>query len=232
MKFRVTYTMKICSKCQEPKEDTDFSGRSRYCRPCRKTHKRLWLEANRDRVNAYRREYEKHYYQTQSGKACRRKKTERIKQRIENDPEFAARQYARKKRGWTAQNKKVRATPGGRVRNLLSSRMRRAIKNAKKSESTMQLTGISLDGLRAHLESLWQPGMTWENHGLKGWHIDHILPCASFDLSDPEQQRKCFHYSNLQPLWAIDNIRKKDKLPLDTEAPGLGGPGILLSVMG
>jgi hypothetical protein len=48
--------------------------------------------------------------------------------------------------------------------------------------------------------------MTRENHGL--WHVDHIRPCASFDLTDPEQQAICFHYTNLQPLWAIDNIKK------------------------
>ena len=50
--------------------------------------------------------------------------------------------------------------------------------------------------------------MTWENHTPTGWHVDHIIPCAAFDLSKPEEQRKCFHYTNLQPLWAIDNIRK------------------------
>jgi hypothetical protein len=55
--------------------------------------------------------------------------------------------------------------------------------------------------------------MSWGNYGLHGWHVDHIIPCASFDLTDPEQQRQCFHYTNLQPLWAEDNLRKSDKLP-------------------
>ena len=63
----------------------------------------------------------------------------------------------------------------------------------------------------AHLEALFQPGMTWDNHAIDGWHIDHIRPCTSFDLTDPEQQRQCFHYTNLQPLWAFDNISKSDK---------------------
>ena len=53
--------------------------------------------------------------------------------------------------------------------------------------------------------------MTWDNWQHDGWHIDHIRPCASFDLADLEQQRQCFHYTNLQPLWAADNIRKGAK---------------------
>jgi hypothetical protein len=54
--------------------------------------------------------------------------------------------------------------------------------------------------------------MTWENHGKFGWHIDHIIPCASFDLTDLEQQKKCFHYTNFQPLWWRENILKSDNL--------------------
>ena len=57
-----------------------------------------------------------------------------------------------------------------------------------------------------HIQNKFTEGMLWDNYGL--WHIDHIRPCSKFDLSKPKEQRKCFHYSNLQPLWAIDNIRK------------------------
>jgi hypothetical protein len=70
------------------------------------------------------------------------------------------------------------------------------------------------------MESKFLPGMTWDNRGLRGWHIDHIVPCSFFDLANPEQQRKCFHYTNLQPLWAADNLRKSDKLVVaDKAAP-------------
>lgn len=54
--------------------------------------------------------------------------------------------------------------------------------------------------------------MSWENYGVGGWHIDHIIPCASFELTDGDEQRKCFHYSNLQPLWWFHNLEKSDKL--------------------
>jgi len=81
----------------------------------------------------------------------------------------------------------------------------------KKASCTMALIGCSLPELRAHLEALFLPGMTWEKYGFRGWHVDHIRPCASFDLTDPAQQRACFHYTNLQPLWAKDNLAKHAK---------------------
>ena len=57
-----------------------------------------------------------------------------------------------------------------------------------------------------YLEAKFTEGMTWENHGL--WHIDHIKPCSSFNLLIEDEHHKCFHYSNLQPLWAKDNLSK------------------------
>lgn len=79
---------------------------------------------------------------------------------------------------------------------------------AQKSASSIELIGCTIAELRQHLEAQFIDGMNWDNYGRNGWHVDHIRPCASFDLTDPEQQRQCFHHSNLQPLWAADNIRK------------------------
>ncbi|NBQ17559.1 hypothetical protein EBU24_04530 [bacterium] len=81
-----------------------------------------------------------------------------------------------------------------------------------KSKHTMELLGCSIEELKIYLEKQFVKGMCWNNYGKKGWHIDHILPCASFDLTDPEQQKICFHYTNLQPLWAKDNYKKRDKV--------------------
>lgn len=84
-------------------------------------------------------------------------------------------------------------------------------KGARKSDTTIKLLGCSYAEFIPHFEKQFKPGMTWENRGLLGWHIDHIRPCANFDLTDPEQQRICFHFTNLQPLWAADNLRKGTK---------------------
>lgn len=93
-----------------------------------------------------------------------------------------------------------------RTRGRILEALRRG--DAKKITNTMKLIGCSIKELKSYIESKWSLGMNWENYGFKGWHIDHIKPCASFNLSDPEQQKACFHYTNLQPLWALDNWRK------------------------
>ena len=95
-----------------------------------------------------------------------------------------------------------------KMKKILRGRLSCALKilTAYKSPDTMTLLGCSIDDFKKHIEQKFQAGMSWENHG-KIWHVDHVLPCASFDLTVPEQQRTCFHYSNLQPLWAIDNLK-------------------------
>lgn len=103
---------------------------------------------------------------------------------------------------------------GFRILRRLRSRMRDTIKrcSGKKSKKTMELVGCHIEYLKYFLESKFLEGMSWDNYGSRGWHIDHIRPCSSFDLTDPEQQKQCFHYTNLQPLWATDNLKKSDKL--------------------
>lgn len=95
------------------------------------------------------------------------------------------------------------------LRSRLYAIVRRGM--GKKKGSTLELLGCSLPELRQHLEAQFADGMSWDNYGRNGWHVDHVRPCASFDLNDPDQQRQCFHYTNLQPLWAADNIRKGAK---------------------
>lgn len=96
-----------------------------------------------------------------------------------------------------------------RIRICLRQRLRKVLKKIHKSTSILKLIGCSLKELKQHLESQFLKNMSWSNYGL--WHIDHIKPCASFDLRKKSEQRKCFHYTNLQPLWAVDNLKKGAK---------------------
>lgn len=93
----------------------------------------------------------------------------------------------------------------------IRTRINRVIKNNIKCKKTIELLGIDIKGLWKYLKSKFKVGMTIKNHG-KVWHIDHIIPIASFDLRDPKQQAKCFHYTNLQPLWAHENLSKGAKI--------------------
>lgn len=96
---------------------------------------------------------------------------------------------------------------------ILRNRLRALLEKRLRPESALDLLGCSLDFFHNYIESKFQPGMSWDNHGRGNckWHLDHIRPCASFDLRDIEQQKECFHYSNYQPLWQHDNLSKSSK---------------------
>jgi hypothetical protein len=100
-----------------------------------------------------------------------------------------------------------RENPSFRLLIGCRGRIWKALKGINKSAQTQELLGCSIPELRTHLENQFKPGMTWENYG-PVWHVDHRRPCASFNLTDREQQKACFHYSNLQPLFAKENIQK------------------------
>ena len=98
-----------------------------------------------------------------------------------------------------------------KVRNMLVSRISHIVtRRAGRISSCINLLGCTPLQLVKHLEQQFISGMSWGNYGRSEgcWSIDHIKPCASFDLMDQEQQKKCFHYTNLQPLWHIENMRK------------------------
>ncbi|MCC5957687.1 MAG: hypothetical protein JJU07_16425 [Natronohydrobacter sp.] len=94
------------------------------------------------------------------------------------------------------------------TRSRVHHALKAAVGSPGKARPTMELLGCSAEDYRLHLESMWEPGMTWENWSPDGWHIDHVRPLASFDLSDPGQQAKAFHYTNTRPLWSKDNLSK------------------------
>ena len=170
------------------KENYDPIKKSKYNKKYRTIYKEKWLA------------FKKRYYYERKGK-------EKVKEyKIKNKDKINA---------WTRnyKNKKLIEDPFYKLSKNIRARIRMAlIKNstfAKKSKSTLELIGCTIEQLWIHLESKFTHGMTRKNYGK--WHIDHIRPCASFNLTDPKQQKECFHYTNLQPLWALDNIKKGDR---------------------
>jgi hypothetical protein len=109
--------------------------------------------------------------------------------------------------------KKRREDINFRLASRLRTSLCLAIQGKSKGRSALDLLGCPLEDFRIYLESKFEPGMTWQNYGYRGWHIDHIMPLAIFDLSKPEHQKRAFHFSNMQPLWAVENMSKKDKPP-------------------
>jgi len=155
-----------------------------------KRYQKLYQENHKEKNKEYQQIYRKKYKEQLRIKDCKYKKLNR-----EHYNKY-----------W---NNKRKNNIHFKVKWYISNRIRSALKGNPKLSTTMKLVGCSIDKLKKHLESKFQLGMFWNNYGK--WHIDHIRPCASFDLSKPEEQRKCFHYINLQPLWAKDNMKKNDK---------------------
>lgn len=159
-------------------------------------------------------------------KRNRQKINARIRQRHREDPEkrrAASREQYRKRSEHSRQvQRRQRAAYMRMKRNsdpafLVADRLRRRINAALKSNGSRKLgtlvdvSGCTVRELVAHIEKQFLPGMTWENRWQ--WHIDHIVPCSAFDLTDLAQQQVAFHYTNLRPVWASDNLRKHAKVP-------------------
>jgi hypothetical protein len=98
-----------------------------------------------------------------------------------------------------------------RILRRLRDRVWKAMRRRPKHGRTIATLGCSMEDFLIYLESKFEPGMSLENYG-KVWHIDHIMPCAIFDLAKPEHQKRCFHFSNLQPMFAHKNLKKHAKV--------------------
>ena len=109
----------------------------------------------------------------------------------------------------------IRATPEGRLIHNIRNRLNKILNriNIAKDSTTLDLLGCDVETIKSHIENQFTEGMTWENYG--DWDIDHIRPCASFDLTDPEDQKEAFHYKNLQPLWSTPAKASKYGIQID-----------------
>lgn len=127
------------------------------------------------------------------------------------------------KKSWSSQNRtklndqgrlRRQRDPQAKLAHAIRVRLNRAIKTDRR---TTELLGCTIPELRVYLESQFQPGMTWANHG--EWHIDHIIGLANWDLTNQEDLAKACHYSNLRPLWAEENLRRKKRNIISPRVP-------------
>lgn len=161
------------------------------------------IKIQQRRINSSEKikESRKRYYENNKDIIYKRNKKYCLKNK--NKLKIYHKEYKKKRRNLDSSYKLI-----GNIR----TKIYQSIKLNVKHKSTIELLGCSIEELKKHLELKFKEGMSWENYSKKGWHIDHIIPCASFELSDPEQQKVCFHYTNLQPLWWWENLSKADKL--------------------
>ena len=180
---------KLCERAQHLSKRKTSSG---GCWECEYADHKLKLQIDSN-FSVKRAESGRRYYQ-------------------ENREEYLSQQRQKKKspesREWyrTYERRRRQEDIEWRLAKSLRDRLYKAVKRSSKSASAISLIGCSIEHLKNHLENQFSPPMSWENYGQ--WHIDHIRPCISFDLTEPEQQKICFHYTNLQPMWGEDNRAK------------------------
>ncbi len=213
--------LKQCPSCPTPKPLSDFhkdksrkDGLKCVCKEHRKEYN------DKPEVKTKLAKYKKDYREqpenkkkaTKYGKEFRENNKEEISKKAtkyRDKPEVKARiNIGRRNRRKTNINFRLSCN--------LRIRINQALKGNSKSKKSNELLGCTIKELKNHIESQFTKGMSWDNHGRgdkgkKEWHIDHIKPCALFDLRKKSEQLKCFNFKNLQPLWAEDNLRKSVK---------------------
>lgn len=200
------FKRKECSKCWRVlpfdafvKDPRKKRGVTSSCKECRKAASAKWAKANPHKIREYNarllgKEQRREWYKKNKDKVAQHRYNYRRR------PEVKAAASAR-------QRKYRRTDPQHKLRSNARSRINGALRG-RRDASVEKLLGCSIEFFQKYLESKFQNGMSWDNYGRGGWNVDHIIPCASFDLTDPEQAKACFHYSNCQPLWERENMSK------------------------
>jgi hypothetical protein len=204
---------KYCPKCNQEKNIIEFDininrkgGLSYCCKLCKKIYNKLIYITKKEIYNMNSR----NYYKNHSKEIIESKKLYRKINKIKIREKAKLKYQKNKEKILLYEINKRKTDINYRLAGNMRKRLRIVLKSNPKLSTTMKLIGCSAEQLKKHLESKFKQGMSWSNYGK--WHIDHILPCASFDLSKPEEQRKCFHYTNLQPLWAKENLSKGNRI--------------------
>ncbi len=216
---------KICSKCNKKLLVEEYYGNHAECKTCFKARAKLYRDTHKDHIVDYQIKYRKNNIDKikATKRLYRNNNLEHFKY-VDNE------YYINNKEIRLAYNKKYREENKQRLnslrkeryhndiqfrlRSLLRGRLRHALHRNSKKLSALSLLGCSIKDFRAYLESRFKSGMTWENFGFghDKWNLDHIIPCDKFDLQNESEQKICFHYSNIQPLWQIDNFKKGKKV--------------------
>ena len=185
-----------------------------------KAKAKIYRTANKEIVNAWQRNYRatnvealKAWHRANYAANKEKIRAEQRSYREANDEILNARrrshsttdEFRGKRRALYKNN------PAHRLRCIISSRLNQALKGRGKLIPTMEAIGCTPEQLRTLIEAQFVAGMNWDNYG-KAWHVDHIRPLASFDLTNPEEYKRASHFSNLRPMWASMNIRKGAKV--------------------
>lgn len=217
---------KVCKTCKEDKLISSFPIRKvkskeyvrTECTPCYKLRRKRDSKKYRDKnPEAIKIRKAKYYLDNiDREKAKRKSYRESNKDKIKLSQKLWYEKNKEHKREYERSYHKSRVLNDiqYRLSKLLRSRLWLALKTGQKSGSAVEDLGCSIEEFKSYLESKFKEGMSWDNQG-NDWHIDHIRPLASFDLSDREQLKQATHYTNLQPLWAEENLRKGAKYEED-----------------
>lgn len=173
------------------KKKSGLYGLRSDCKDCRKKQARERYQQNREKILGQIRIWAKE--NPEKVKECNK--------RWQSENRARLREYKNRRN----------EDPVIRIAQNLRNGIRRVLNGTYKSSSSMDLLGCTVEECKKHLEDQFQEGMSWDTYGFYGWHIDHIRPCSSFDLIQEDQQRVCFNYKNLQPLWAAENLSKGNR---------------------
>lgn len=207
--------MKICKKCDQTKSIDQFYKNMNICIECIHERNVQYYLNNKEKIQESHKRYSDEHRESVLGKQAEYRKTHRIelreKQRIylsshRKEQKKSNKKYQPRRNELRNKNRKIDAAY--HLEESLRRRLWHAIRGHSKSAKTIEMLGYSVEELKTYLEDRFLPGMSWDNYCHSGWHIDHIKPCASFDLTDPIQQLECFNYRNIQPLWAEENFKK------------------------
>lgn len=176
-----------------------FNQGQRVCRSCSKAYNQKRYALKREEIRAHQNLWRKEHREEYNSYVKKWREVNRDKAKKSNN----------------AYNDKYKSNIANRLWSCAVCRIRKALKGKeRKFESLKEAIGTNKAGLKEHMSSLFKPGMGEKNYGQGPllWEMDHILPVESFDLINKEDQLKCFHYTNLQPLWSKENRAKGSKL--------------------